>query len=147
MTDTGVTLNSGSGGKTIDTEACGLSGFEIQRIKMVMGARDTDGGDVSATNPMPVYTPSSQSIATGQGTATTSSAQIVAARTGGWGTGRINLAIENNSSNPMWIGGSGVTPTNGKEVPGNSAIMWPTQAAIYAVTNTGTATFDYVEFY
>lgn len=143
----GVTTNPGSGGPTIYTETDPATGFQMQGVKLLVGAKDANTGPVSATNPMPVYTPSSQSIATGQGTVNTSAVQIVAARTGAWGTGRINLAIENNSSNPMWIGGSGVTPTTGKEVPGNSAIMWPTQAAIYAVTASGTATFDYVEFY
>ncbi len=50
----GVTLNSGAGGATIDTEAVGAGGSHIQRIKIVTGARDTDGGDVSAANPLSV---------------------------------------------------------------------------------------------
>ena len=53
MTD-GVTLNPGSGGSVVDTEAVGLSGSHIQRVKIVTGARDTDGGDVATANGLPV---------------------------------------------------------------------------------------------
>jgi hypothetical protein len=54
MTD-GVTLNPGSGGAIIDTETnAGRSNAQMQRVKLVLGAVDTDGGDVGSTNPMPV---------------------------------------------------------------------------------------------
>ena len=53
MTD-GVTLNPGSGGAVVDTEVSPTTSRHMQRVKLVIGAADTDGGDVSATNPAPV---------------------------------------------------------------------------------------------
>jgi len=59
MTD-GVTLNFGSGGPVIDTETnSGRGNAQMQRVKIVLGAMDLDGGDVAAGNPMPVATPES----------------------------------------------------------------------------------------
>jgi len=51
----GVTLNPGSGGAVIDTETnAGRGNAQMQRVKLVLGAVDTDGGNVSSTNPLPV---------------------------------------------------------------------------------------------
>ena len=144
----GVTLNSGTGGPTIDTEACGSGGAHLQRVKMVLGARDTDGGDVSGTNPVPTASVGSAGFAVGQGSATTTAASAVAARTGAPGTGRTGLTLYNTSAVPMYIGASSsVTASNGKLVPAYSSITLPTQAAIFAITASGTASFDFVEFY
>ena len=50
----GVTLNPGVGGALVDTETnASRANAQMQRMKMVLGAIDTDGGDVSPTNPMP----------------------------------------------------------------------------------------------
>ena len=54
----GTILNPGSGGDTIDNEQVG--GVKIPRGKIVLGARDVDGGDVSAANPLPVVSAASQ---------------------------------------------------------------------------------------
>lgn len=49
----GFSANDSTGTpQTIDTEALGSG--EVQRVKLAIGVRDTDNGDVSATNPMPV---------------------------------------------------------------------------------------------
>ena len=45
-------LNQGQGGDTIATEDFGS--YKIPREKIVIGVKDVDGGDVSASNPMPV---------------------------------------------------------------------------------------------
>ena len=54
MTD-GVILNPGSGGPTVDTETnAGRANAQMQRMKLVLGDIDTDAGDVSLANPVPV---------------------------------------------------------------------------------------------
>ena len=148
MADSGVTTNPGTGGSVIDTEVIAARGARhIQRIKLALGDMDQDAGDVAADNPMPTVALGSGGLATGQGTATATAAIAIAARTGGWGTGRITATIENNSNNPIYLGDPSVTITTGKLLPGFSAITLPTQAAIWAVTVSGPATFDYVEFF
>lgn len=47
-----TTLNPGTGGDVIATED--IVGVKIQRVKMVLGAVDSDDGDVSTVNPVPV---------------------------------------------------------------------------------------------
>lgn len=53
-------LNSGSGGDSIVTEdtftdsGTGVSGQKLPVSKIRLGANGVDGGDVTATNPMPV---------------------------------------------------------------------------------------------
>lgn len=49
----GVDLNPGLGGKKVDTEDLGARGH-LQRVKLVVGALDVDGPDVSATDPLPI---------------------------------------------------------------------------------------------
>ena len=70
MADTGVTLPSGSGGVTIDTELLATRGFQVQRVKIALGAIDTDGGDLAAgqattANSLSVTGPSDQVSAKG----------------------------------------------------------------------------------
>jgi hypothetical protein len=49
MAENGVTLNgvTVSGGKTVDTETSPVSGFEMQRVKLVTGAVGADAGDLT----------------------------------------------------------------------------------------------------
>jgi len=54
MADSGVPLNVGSGGKVVDTETLSPRGFDVQRVKIVTGNVDVDGGDTSPTNPLSV---------------------------------------------------------------------------------------------
>ena len=138
----GVTTNVGSGGPVIATEACGAGSSHLQRIKIVLGELDTDGGDVSLTNPVPTKPVGSVNFATAQGSVTNSASSILAAR-----SGRISATIFNPSAVGFFIGGAGVTAATGKSVPAYSSIPVPTQAAIYAITASGTATFDLMEFY
>jgi len=55
MASDGTVLNgvTTAGGDTIDTELLG-SGSKLPRGKIVIGARDVDGGDVQNSNPLPV---------------------------------------------------------------------------------------------
>lgn len=48
-----TTLNAGSGGDVISTEDLG-GGVKITRVKIVTGGHATDGGDVTAANPVSV---------------------------------------------------------------------------------------------
>lgn len=47
-----TTLNTGTGGDVIATDDIG--GVKFQRVKLVQGADGVNGGDVSATNPLPI---------------------------------------------------------------------------------------------
>ena len=53
-------------GETVAAE--NLSGVLVQRVKMVLGDLDADGGDVSTTNSMPVSLSSSSSLPSGTNT-------------------------------------------------------------------------------
>ena len=48
-----TTLNVGTSGDIISTEDCG-GAAKVPRSKIVLGAHDVDGGDVTPTNPLPV---------------------------------------------------------------------------------------------
>src|SRR5208283_4619586 len=56
MADTGVPLQPvGSPTQWADAETnAGRSNWQMQRVKIVLGAIDTDNGDLAAGNPMPV---------------------------------------------------------------------------------------------
>lgn len=86
MADTGVTLNSGSGGATVDTELLATRGFQVQRVKLVLGAIDTDGGDLAtgqgtSANSLPVTIASDQVAA--KGTQTTNFVGVQQAKDAG----------------------------------------------------------------
>jgi hypothetical protein len=73
----GTVLNAGVGGDKIWTEDYGGSG-KLQRVKIAIGAVDTDNGNVSSSNGLPVRidqttvgTTDSVTVATGQGAGAT----------------------------------------------------------------------------
>jgi hypothetical protein len=74
MASDGTILNSMQGGDTIDTESIGGRG-KLQRIKIVTGALDIDGGDVSSASPLPV-SETSTAIANGIKNVTTSGTPV-----------------------------------------------------------------------
>jgi hypothetical protein len=74
MASDGTILNSMSGGDTIDTENIGGRG-KLQRIKIVTGALDSDGGDVSPASPLPV-SETTTAIANGTKNVTTSGTPV-----------------------------------------------------------------------
>src|SRR5208283_765657 len=50
----GVQLNAGTGPQYVDSESNPFrSGWQMQRVKVVLGGIDQDGGDVTAANPLP----------------------------------------------------------------------------------------------
>ena len=101
MTD-GVTLNLGSGGAVVDTETnSGRSNAQMQRVKIVLGAVDTDGGDVSSSNAMPM-----QSVASASGgcssyfnASVTNSVQQVKGSSGSF----YGMSIQNPNNTPVYL--------------------------------------------
>jgi hypothetical protein len=55
-----TTLNAGSGGDVIASDDIG--GVKFQRIKLITGNDNTNDGDVSKSNPLAIYTPTSPII-------------------------------------------------------------------------------------
>lgn len=60
----GTVLNSMAGGDKVDTEDMGSRG-KIQRMKLVLGNIDTDGGDVYSSNPLPTTAVATGNVAAG----------------------------------------------------------------------------------
>lgn len=138
MTD-GITLNPGTGGAVVDTELPSARGMQIQRVKLVLGAVDTDSGDVASGNPIPVsFAPpvGAAAFATAQVTVGTTAGQLAAARTGAPGTGRVSITVINNGTVPIFVGISGVLTTTGLQVPAGDAITINTTAAVFAISGS-----------
>ena len=68
-----TTLNTGTGGDVIATDD--LTTAKAQRIKLMLGATGTDGGNVTSTNALPVINSGANVF---QGAGNTSSAQLAA---------------------------------------------------------------------
>ena len=83
-------------------------------------------------------------IATGQGSVTTMAALLVGAR-----TGRRTVTIENTGTTPVYLGGSGITASNGFLLPGVAGVSLTISfsGALYAVTASGTAAVTFYELY
>lgn len=129
MAETGIQLNPGSGGKTVDTETSPSSGFELQRIKLALGAVGFDDGDVSAANPLPTAaagsiggdysanqpTPPKVGVAFGAGGPY---AGYVIVATVPASASRLSIDVENNSGAQIAVmlddgtAAAGSTPTN-----------------------------------
>jgi len=87
----------------------------------------------------------SNALATSQASIGTASAQIVAARAGAAGTGRIAATLYNFGSATVFYGASGVTATTGMPLPAGAAATINTQAAIYGIAASGTQTIGIME--
>ena len=87
----------------------------------------------------------SSALATSQASIGTTAAQIVAARTGAAGTGRIAATLYNFGSATVFFGSSGVTATTGMPLPAGAAVTLNTMAAIYGIAASGTQTIGITE--
>jgi hypothetical protein len=87
----------------------------------------------------------SGAFATSHASIGTTAAQIVAARTGAPGTGRIAVTLYNAGSATVFYGASGVTATTGMPLPAGSAATLDTTAAIYGIAASGTQTLGVME--
>jgi len=87
----------------------------------------------------------SGALATSQASIGTAAAQIVAARAGVAGTGRIAVTLVNAGSATVYFGASGVTTTTGMPLPAGASATLDTQAAIYGIAASGTQTIGVME--
>jgi hypothetical protein len=87
----------------------------------------------------------SAAFATSQASIGTAAAQIVAARAGVVGTGRIAATLYNAGSATVYFGASGVTTTTGMPLPAGASATVNTQAAIYGIAASGTQTIGVME--
>jgi hypothetical protein len=78
----------------------------------------------------------SGSIATAQATVASTATQIVAARAGAVGTGRIAVTIFNNGSATVYLGVSGVTTATGMVLLPGAAMTVSTTAAVYGIVSS-----------
>lgn len=88
-------------------------------------------------------------LATGQVSVASTATQIVGARTGVSGTGRVSLTICNTSTTAVYIGTSGVTTSTGQFLVGiaGACLTLNTQTAVYGIVSTGTETVSFSESY
>ncbi len=87
----------------------------------------------------------SAGFAASQASIGTAAAQIVAARAGVAGTGRIAATLINAGSATVYFGASGVTTTTGMPLPAGASATITTQAAIYGIAASGTQTIGVME--
>ena len=73
-----------------------------------------------------------------------SAVQIVAARTGAPGTGRVSVTLYNAGPEPVYYGPSGVTAATGLLLPVGGSVTIQTTAAIYAILPSGVVTANTV---
>ena len=93
--------------------------------------------------------PGAATVSTNQLTIGASATLIAPARSGVAGTGRTSITITNPGTTSIYIGGSGVTTSTGTLLPGISgaSMTLGTQAAIYGIVATSTATVSEFELY
>jgi len=137
-----TTLNSGTGGDTIATDDIG--GVKYQRVKLVLGADNTNDGDVASGNPLPVSDAAgsltvdntnidnlnSSDFDTGAGTDTTPSIGIAVPASGG------AAVITGDVTNGLDVD---VTRVQGTVTVDGSAVTQPVSAASLPLP-TGAAT-------
>lgn len=87
------------------------------------------GGSSSSNKPV-----GPASIAASQATIGTSSAQIVAARTGSVGTGRCSVTLKNTGTATVFIGQTGVTLTTGFPLGAGEIDSFDTTAALFGIS-------------
>jgi hypothetical protein len=84
-------------------------------------------------------------FATAQANIGATAAQIVAARAGPPGTGRIAATIYNNGSATIYLGGAGVTAANGLPLVAGGSITLNAVAAIYGIAASGSQNVGVLE--
>jgi hypothetical protein len=84
-------------------------------------------------------------FATAQANIGATAVQIVAARAGPAGAGRIAATIYNNGSAPIYVGGAGVTTADGLPLVAGASITLNCVAAIYGVAASGSQNVGIVE--
>lgn len=120
-------------------------------LSQIVNATSLGAAAVSASNPVTPSNPpvGGANLGTVQVSVASTATQILAARTGVAGTGRICATIENTSTTAVYLGGSSVTTSNGMLLPGivGASDTICTTAAIYGIVATGTETVSAQEVY
>ena len=114
-----TTLNPGSGGDVISTESIG-GVYKIPREKIVLGATDVDGGNVSGTNPFPTIISGGQSSGSYAGVQPYNTLKITPEPTtlffdsfDAYGAGATGLDTTNKWVTPTQIGSGTATASAG----------------------------------
>lgn len=172
LTDTIFTLSGSPGTKSWQLPVAGypqtrarlatavIGSGSVGLVGIVSSAPDvslvTVGIDPNSTLPPFASTPAvapanqavgSSNIATVQASVGTSAAQIVAARTGGVGTGRIAVTIYNNGSATVYLGGAGVTTSSGIPLVPGASVSINATAAIYGIASVAAQNVGVLETY
>ena len=121
-----TTLNSGTGGDVIATDDIG--GVKYQRVKLVLGADNTNDGDVASGNPMPV------DDAGGSLTVDNAALSVTG---GGTETGALRVTLANNSTGVVSVDDNGGALTVDGTVTADAGTgPWP------VTDNSGSLTVD-----
>jgi len=114
---------------------------------LILGLPDTNGGqnaaDVDASNRLQVAVGTSTGgsmNATGQVSVGATATLIIAA-----GTRQAVLVTNPSSTVTVFIGGSGVTTSNGQELLPLQSLTLPVVSAVYGIVASSTQTVSYVE--
>ena len=126
----------------------------IGSLPLPPNAAQETGGNLAAIASSLAGTLAQQQIgtanfATAQISVGTSATLIVAARSGGRGTGRKTTCITNTSTTAVYLGGSGVTTSTGDLLAAGAGTgkCFDTQAAIYGIVASGSETVTETETY
>jgi hypothetical protein len=103
------------------------------------------GQSVAISNFPTTHLLGSGALATAQASIGVTASQIVAARTGGVGTGRIAVTLYNFGSATIYFGNTGVTATTGMPLPVGASVTLNTTAALYGIAASGTQTIGVTE--
>ena len=92
-----TTLNVGTGGDVIATDD--FTTAKAQRVKLMLGATGIDGGNISPSNPVPVYFPPAAHTSKSGAITTGGVAQVLAAAN----TSRKGFCLQNLSAGNLYI--------------------------------------------
>lgn len=132
-----VILNLGSGGQTISTED--VSGTQICRSKICLGAANVDGGNVSLSNPLPCIT----TLVSGSTVTLSVGNTVAATQSGTWnvtnaGTFAVQAALAAGSTVTLSTAGSTVTLASSAVTNAGTFAVQAAQSGTWNVTNAGT---------
>lgn len=127
-------------------------GSPFQEGGLIGNASFGIAGALPAFASTPAVTPAnhavgSANVATAQISLGTTPAQIVAARPGGVGIGRIAATILNSGSTTVYLGGSSVTVSTGVPLAPGASLSLNTIAAVFGVASSAGQTVGVVETY
>ena len=109
-----------TGGNTVLIAADDVAGTKYQRVKQCFGV-DGQATDVSATDPMPITVAQPTTLTVNQQTVNLVAIQLP---TGACLNG-FNLKSANTNAGNLWVGGAGVTASNGYQLVAGESVFVP----------------------